>query len=140
MPKMRAKMVIGAVLASGGGEQLTMNAVCKSGSYGDDGLDENNTFAHFTPSAELVMQVNNPALNGVFKEGQELYLDFTVVGEVESAEPLVNFAFGIDQPVKTPFGDGIISMLCVDDGGKCYYVRTAANSQWFKEAELIARH
>jgi len=52
----------------------------------------------------------------------------------------VEFEFGIDETVETPFGDrGIVTMLAVDDSGKVYYVKTANNSQWFKEKELERR-
>lgn len=76
---MRAKMVVSSVVPSEGntGEALNFRAVCKEDGYGEDGLDENNTFSTFTPSAELSMYVNNPALIGKFKEGEAYYLDFT---------------------------------------------------------------
>lgn len=32
---------------------------------------------------------------------------------------------------------GLISMLAFDDGGNCYFVKTAKDSNWFKEAQLI---
>lgn len=51
----------------------------------------------------------------------------------------VTFKFDLDQAVKTPFGDdGIVTMLGRDDGGNCYYVKTAKFSQWYKEKELTA--
>ena len=62
-----------------GFEQLSFSAVCKNEAYPDDGSDENNTFAQFTPSAELTMLVNNPELNGEFSIGDEFYVDFTAV-------------------------------------------------------------
>lgn len=52
----------------------------------------------------------------------------------------VEYAFGIDQEVKTPFGDdGIVVMLGYDDGGKCYHVKTSKDGQWYKEKELTAK-
>jgi hypothetical protein len=71
---MRAKMKVTAI-----DPQLIMSAVCKNDGYPEDGSDENNTFAKFTPSADLVMTINNPALAGKFEVGQEFYLDFTLV-------------------------------------------------------------
>lgn len=56
-----------------------MTAVCKSDSYPEDGSDENNTFAKFTPDATLRMNIQNPALHGKFEVDQEFYLDFTPV-------------------------------------------------------------
>jgi hypothetical protein len=57
-------------------ETLSMHAVYAN-SYPADGSDENNTYAKFTPSADLRMSITNPALFGQLAVGQELYLDFT---------------------------------------------------------------
>ena len=43
------------------------------------GLDENNTYAKYTPTANLGMYVANPALFGQFHEGDTFYVDFTKV-------------------------------------------------------------
>lgn len=78
--KMRAKMRLSGVTShSADSETLMLNAVCKSDGYPADGSDENNNFARWTPSAELRMTVNNPALIGQYKVGQEFYVDFTPV-------------------------------------------------------------
>jgi hypothetical protein len=77
MAMMRAKMKVSKIEMFEGCEVLTMNAVCKPTGYPADGSDEDNTFAMFTPTAELKMSVNNPALHGQFKPGQKFYLDFT---------------------------------------------------------------
>lgn len=58
-------------------ETLTMHAVCKSGDYGEDGLDEDNTFAKWSPGATLAINIANPALWGKFKPGDKFYVDFT---------------------------------------------------------------
>lgn len=79
MPEMRAKFKINEVKRTEYGEQLKMNPVCKSGSYGEDGLDEDNTYAKFTPSGELTLMVSNPALFGKFNPGEAYYLDFIKV-------------------------------------------------------------
>ncbi|WP_204367562.1 hypothetical protein [Janthinobacterium sp. HH01] len=42
-----------------------------------DGSDEDNSFARWTPSAELTMTINNPDLLGKFKVGDKFYVDFT---------------------------------------------------------------
>ena len=82
MSVMRAKMKVDDVKSfDDGSEQLVFDAVCKSGSYPEDGSDEDNTFAMFTPSADLNMLVNNPALKGKFKVGQKFYVDFTETGD-----------------------------------------------------------
>jgi len=49
--------------------------VCKN-TYGDDGLDENNTFAKFSPAVSVDLFVTNPALLGEFESGDTFYLDF----------------------------------------------------------------
>lgn len=79
---MRAKMKVTAVVESKSGEtvvgeQLSFSAVCRNDGYPEGGADENNTFAKFTPSADLKMYINNPALIGKFTVGQEFYVDFT---------------------------------------------------------------
>lgn len=55
---------------------LILNPVHKP-QYDEDGSDEDNTYAKFTPSGELRMTINNPALVGVYEEGDTFYLDFT---------------------------------------------------------------
>lgn len=45
--------------------------------YPEDGADENNTFARWTPAAELKMSITNPALLDSFTVGDEFYMDFT---------------------------------------------------------------
>lgn len=75
--KMRAKLRVSSVIKGDGYEDLLLNAVAKSDAYPEDGSDENNSFARWTPSAELKMTVNNPDLFGQFTEGQEFYVDFT---------------------------------------------------------------
>lgn len=75
---MRAKMkVVSVTKMSDTQEDLKFSAVCKNGGYPNDGADENNTFALFTPSAELSIIINNPNLIGKFEVGKEFYVDFT---------------------------------------------------------------
>ena len=86
MSHMRAKLRVGAVLPyqSEGEviqERLVMHGVAKNGSYPADGADEDNSFAKFTPSASLDIQIANPALIGKFEVGQTFYVDFTPVPE-----------------------------------------------------------
>lgn len=52
----------------------------------------------------------------------------------------VEFAFSIDQKVKTVFGDiGIVKSLSLDDTAcKKVWVMRSDNSTWFKEEELTA--
>ena len=75
-PIMRAKMKVVSVLSTEYGEDLKLSAVCKGGSYPESGLDEDNSFAKFTPPADLTMAMRNPELLGKIKPGQKFYLDF----------------------------------------------------------------
>jgi len=62
------------------GEQLCFNAVGGDNvqrGYPSDGIDEDNTFARWTPSAELTMYIQNPNLFGKFTASQKFYVDFT---------------------------------------------------------------
>jgi hypothetical protein len=60
-----------------GTDRVTMNAVCRSTAYPEDGSDEDNTYAKFSPQGELTLSIANPALLGKIEPGQKFYLDFT---------------------------------------------------------------
>jgi len=79
-PTMRAKLVVSSVTKFNGAEKLVMNAVAKSSGYPDDGSDEDNTYAKFSPMAEFSIHVANPALFGKFEPGMKFYVDFTPAG------------------------------------------------------------
>lgn len=80
--KMRAKVRIGRIdtMRSDDGtilqQRLRFAAVGRNQAYPADGLDEDNTFAKFTPNLGLDMTVANPALFEKFTEGEVFYLDF----------------------------------------------------------------
>lgn len=75
---MRAKIRVSQVVNhSETCETLHFNAVAKNDGYPADGSDENNTFAKWTPSAELKLTVTNPDLIGKFEPGEAFYVDFT---------------------------------------------------------------
>ena len=82
--KMRAKVRVSGVFpfqddkGATASERLMFAGVCKNEPYGEDGLDENNTFAKFSPSVSLDMLVSNPALLGVFEPGDTFYVDFSI--------------------------------------------------------------
>lgn len=59
-------------------EELHLTAVT-SKRFDDSGLDEDNTYAKFSPSGSLTLMVANPALIGQFNPGDTFYLDFTPV-------------------------------------------------------------
>lgn len=77
MNTMRAKMVVDQVTVNPGVEALSFRAVAKSSSYPEDGSDEDNSFARWTPTASLSMTVTNPELHGKFKVGDKFYVDFS---------------------------------------------------------------
>ena len=83
MIKMRAKLQVGFVQEHFHGpdksksqETLTMHAVSAS-KYPEDGSDEDNTYAKFSPGANLTINIANPALFGQFVVGEKYYVDFT---------------------------------------------------------------
>lgn len=81
MSAMRAKMKLNLVDAHyDGQERLVFNAV-GANKYDSTGLDEDNTFAKYSPTANLSIVIANPALLGRFKPGQTFYVDFTEVSE-----------------------------------------------------------
>jgi hypothetical protein len=59
------------------GLSVKFYAVAPSAPYPEDGSDENNSYARWTPSAELNIQIMNPALFASFEIGDEFYVDFT---------------------------------------------------------------
>ena len=74
---MRAKMGVSSIHIFRDSENLTLVGVSKKGEYPEDGSDENNTYAKFTPSARLEITIANSALIGKFKVGDTFYVDFT---------------------------------------------------------------
>lgn len=76
MTTMRAKFQINKIEQFGASEQLHFNAVAAS-KYPDDGSDENNTYAKYSPAASCSITIANPALIGKFKVGEQYYVDFT---------------------------------------------------------------
>ena len=83
MPIMRAKIQLESITLRGETsskqEQLKFHGVCKPGGYPNDGRDEDNTFALWSPSIALEMTITNPELHGKFKPNQKFYIDFTPV-------------------------------------------------------------
>jgi hypothetical protein len=77
---MRAKLAINRIEQHASSETIHFSAVSKSTAYPADGSDEDNTFAKFSPSASLSIQITNPALVGKFQVGEKYYVDFTPVG------------------------------------------------------------
>ena len=57
-------------------EKVTFTAVCGP-SFDAAGLSEDNTFAKWTPSADMSITITNPALFGAHVVGEKYYVDFT---------------------------------------------------------------
>lgn len=57
-------------------ETLTMHAVSAS-KYPADGSDEDNTYAKWSPGANLSINIANPTLWDQFKVGDKFYMDFS---------------------------------------------------------------
>ncbi len=66
-----------SVALSGDGEILKFCAVSKTDGYPPDGSDEDNSYARWSPSASLEINVQNPALKGKIAAGDTFYVDFT---------------------------------------------------------------
>lgn len=80
MSNMRAKVRISNIEKfDNGTEKLSFHGVAKDGPYPPDGSDEDNSFAKFSPSLNLELQLANPALHGKFAVGDKFYLDFTKI-------------------------------------------------------------
>lgn len=77
-PTMRAKFKVSSVEKfDGGTEKVNFIAVSGKFPYPDDGSDEDNTYAKFSPSANCSILIANPALYGKHSVGQKFYVDFT---------------------------------------------------------------
>lgn len=77
MTNMRAKFVLTSVEKFATGEKLEFHAVAKSTAYPEDGSDEDNSYARYSPSASCEIFVANPDLFGKFEVGVKYYVDFT---------------------------------------------------------------
>jgi hypothetical protein len=75
---MRAKLQIGSIEPGFESEILSFHGVCKTDAYPADGLDEDNSFARWSPSVRLDIVITNPALIGKFAVGQKFYCDFSL--------------------------------------------------------------
>lgn len=75
---MRAKLQVSSVTKHDcGNESIKFHAVAAKSYAETDGLDEDNTFARYSPSASFDILIANPALHGKFEPGQKFYVDFT---------------------------------------------------------------
>jgi hypothetical protein len=80
---MRAKMQVGSVTPYHDNEgnvtqeNVKFHGVAKSSPYPEDGSDEDNSFARWSPSVSLDITIANPNLFGQLKAGDKFYVDFT---------------------------------------------------------------
>lgn len=84
---MRAKMKVSEVTLGENSDSVKMKAVGRNTAYPADGGDEDNTFAKYSPTADLSMTIANPALMGKFRPGQMFYVDFQPVEVPASGTP-----------------------------------------------------
>jgi hypothetical protein len=74
---MRAKMTVRSVeMPYSGVQRLSMSAVT-SKPFDAEGNSEDNTYARYTPTASLTLDITNPSLHGKFEQGDTFYVDFT---------------------------------------------------------------
>lgn len=81
---MRAKMKISTIDRTNEGKEgdqyrsviVRASAVAKDSAYPADGTDEDNSFARWSPSADLSITINNPNLFGKLAVGDTFYVDF----------------------------------------------------------------
>lgn len=84
---MRAKLLVTAVRENKDeegrvvNEQVSMIAVGPNGAYPEDGSDEDNNYAKWSPSASFEITIANPNLFGKHKVDQKYYADFTLAEE-----------------------------------------------------------
>lgn len=81
---MRAKMRVTEVNRFEQCDRVKMVAVAKTGSYPEDGSDEDNTYAKFSPQGELTISIANSALLGKIEPGTRFYIDFTPADPVKA--------------------------------------------------------
>ena len=77
MSNMRAKVKLNHIQHNQGSETLIFKKKKKKYGYNEtQGLDEDNTFAKYSPSGQFTLTVANPALLGCFTVGETFYVDF----------------------------------------------------------------
>lgn len=77
-PMFRAKIKIDKVHREVGFDTVIASPVTGT-KLGENGRNDDNTFARWTPSGEIKLQINNPDLIGQITPGEEYLVDFTPV-------------------------------------------------------------
>lgn len=88
MTTMRAKVRVTGVTKGESSERVQFQAVCAA-RYPEDGSDEDNTYARFSPQADFSITIANPALLGKFEAEQRFYVDFTPADNGVAQSPQV---------------------------------------------------
>lgn len=116
---MRAKLRVTGVLPFDGGESVTFAAVVAD-HYSEDGSDEDNTFAKFTPAADLTMTIQNPDLVGALPVDSVYYVDFirakVVPPMITEETPVIGTESTTENEVGENAVDGGTGAAPVDDG------------------------
>lgn len=85
----RAKVTCETVTRHISSETWVFRPVCRKGGYEQSGpnagVDEDNTFAKYSPSGRFELTCNNPALLGKLSPGEQYYVDFTPVPEEQKS-------------------------------------------------------
>lgn len=77
---MRAKLQVSKIEQFAEQQRVFFHAVAAK-SYPADGSDEDNTYAKYSPSANLEITIANPALVGKLTPGKKYYVDFSEAPE-----------------------------------------------------------
>lgn len=75
----KAKFAVSTVARDASGNE-TLSAIAV---YGSDG-SENATWSKYTPAGSLSMTISNPAAQGAFQPGEEIYLDIYSAAKKEA--------------------------------------------------------
>lgn len=111
MSTMRAKMQVHGLKenksAAGVVESINviLYPVSKDSGYPADGSDEDNNFARWTPSGELKLLIQNPALFDKLPVGAKFYVDFTRPDEYTTTGLTVMQARGSSHEGRTRLRD-----------------------------------
>lgn len=78
MTTMRAKLLVQCITKTSDESEVVQFCGVPASEYPEDGSDEDNTFAKFSPSVNLEITIANPNLIGKLVQGEKYYVDFTL--------------------------------------------------------------
>lgn len=70
----RAKMQVNEVTSSVNSDKVSLSPVIGNS-------EDNKSWARYTPAGKLELQIDNPALKGAVKAGQQFWVDLTPIEE-----------------------------------------------------------